>query len=81
MVPFADLSLLRPAAGTGLTGNVLWSAGADIAVNIQRLVLISSNFSIGMRLAYSGGSAFPFLQEQVRNLEPFYAGFVFNTKL
>ena len=81
LVPFADLSLLRPAAGTGLTGNVLWSAGADIAVNIQRLVLISSNFSIGMRLAYSGGSAFPFLQEQVRNLEPFYAGFVFNTKL
>ena len=81
VVPFADLSFLRPAAGSGLTGNTLWSAGADIAVNIQRLVLISSNFSIGVRLAYSGGSAFPFLQEQVRGLKPFYAGLVFNTKL
>ena len=81
VVPFADLSLLRPAAGSGLTGNVLWSAGADIAVNIQRLILVSSNFSIGARLAYSGGSAFPFLQEQVRGLKPFYAGVVFNTKL
>ena len=81
VVPFADLSFLRPAAGSGLTGNTLWSAGADIAVNIQRLVLISSNFSIGVRLAYSGGSAFPFLQEQVRGLKPFYAGLVFNTQL
>ena len=81
VVPFADLSFLRPAAGTGLTGNTLWSAGADIAVNIQRLILVSSNFSIGARLAYSGGSAFPFLQEQVQGLGPFYVGAVFNTKL
>ena len=81
LVPFADLTLLRPAEGVKMSGNVLWSAGADIAVNIQRLILVSSNFSIGMRLAYSGGSAFPFLQEQVQRLKPFYAGLVFNTKL
>ena len=81
VVPFADLSFLRPAAGTGLTGNTLWSAGADIAVNIQRLILVSSNFSIGVRLAYSGGPAFPFLQEQIPGLKPFYVGAVFNTKL
>jgi hypothetical protein len=62
-------------------GNLLWSAGADIAVNIQRLILISSNFSIGARLAYNGGSAFPYLKEQIPGLNAFYIGAVFNTKL
>ena len=50
-------------------------------MNLQRLVLVSSNFSIGARIAYSGGSAFPFLQEQIPGLKPFYIGAVFNTKL
>jgi hypothetical protein len=81
VVPFADLTLLQPAEGIQLTRNQLWSVGADIAVNLQRLVLVSSNFSIGARIAYSGGSAFPFLQEQIPGLKPFYIGAVFNTKL
>ena len=81
VVPFADITLLQPASGVNMTGNQLWSAGADIAVNIQRLVLISSNFSIGVRVAYSGGSAFPFLQEQIPGLKPLYVGAVFNTEL
>ena len=81
VVPFADLTLLQPAEGIQLTRNQLWSVGADIAVNLQRLVLVSSNFSIGARIAYSGGSAFPFLQEQIPGLKPFYVGAVFNTKL
>ena len=81
VVPFADITLLQPATGVNMTGNQLWSAGADIAVNIQRLVLISSNFSIGVRVAYSGGSAFPFLQEQIPGLKPLYVGAVFNTEL
>ena len=81
LVPFADLTLLRPDARFNMTGNLLWSAGADIAVNLQRLVLVSGNFSIGARIAYSGGSAFPFLQEQIPGLKPFYVGAVFNTKL
>ena len=81
MVPFADLTLHQPAEGIQLTRNQLWSVGADIAVNLQRLVLVSSNFSIGARIAYSGGSAFPFLQEQIPGLKPFYIGAVFNTKL
>ena len=72
---------LQPDARVNMTGNLLWSAGADIAVNIQRLVLVSSNFSIGARIAYSGGSAFPFLQEQIPGLKPFYVGAVFNTQL
>ncbi|MBQ3766087.1 MAG: hypothetical protein II874_05055 [Bacteroidales bacterium] len=81
VVPFADVTFLQPAAGIEMPGNLLWSAGADIAVNIQRLVLVSGNFSIGARLAYSGGSAFPFLQEQIPGLKPFYIGAVFNTEL
>ena len=81
LVPFADLTLLQPDARFNMTGNLLWSAGADIAVNLQRLVLVSGNFSIGARLAYSGGSAFPFLQEQIPGLKPFYVGAVFNTQL
>ena len=81
VVPFADLTVLRPAEGLEMGGNLLWSAGADIAVNIQRLILISSNFSIGARVAYSGGSAFPYLKEQIPNLSPLYVGAVFNTKL
>ena len=81
VIPFADITLLQPATGVNMTGNQLWSAGADIAVNIQRLVLISSNFSIGVRVAYSGGSAFPFLQEQIPGLKPLYIGAVFNTEL
>ena len=81
VVPFADITLLQPATGVNMTGNQLWSAGADIAVNIQRLILISSNFSIGVRVAYSGGSAFPFLQEQIPGLKPLYVGAVFNTEL
>ena len=81
VIPFADITLLQPATGVNMTGNQLWSAGADIAVNIQRLVLISSNFSIGVRVAYSGGSAFPFLQEQIPGLKPLYVGAVFNTEL
>ena len=81
VVPFADLTFLRPAAGLSMPGNLLWSAGADIAVNIQRLILISGNFSIGARIAYSGGSAFPFLQEKVPGLKPLYVGAVFNTQL
>ena len=81
LVPFADLTFLRPAEGIDLTGKLLWSAGADIAVNIQRLILVSSNFSIGARIAYSGGSAFPYLKERVHGLEPLYIGAVFNTKL
>ena len=64
-----------------MAGEELWSAGADIAVNLQRIVLVSGNFSIGVRLAYSGGPAFPFLQEQIPGLKPFYVGAVFNTKL
>ena len=63
VVPFADLTFLQPASGYRMAGEELWSAGADIAVNLQRIVLISGNFSIGARLAYSGGPAFPFLQE------------------
>ena len=81
LVPFADLTVLRTAEGLEMGGNLLWSAGADIAVNIQRLILISSNFSIGARVAYSGGSAFPYLKEQIPNLSPLYVGAVFNTKL
>jgi hypothetical protein len=81
LVPFADLTVLRPAEGLEMGGNLLWSAGADIAVNIQRLILISSNFSIGARLAYNGGSAFPYLKEQIPGLNAFYIGAVFNTKL
>lgn len=81
VVPFADLTLLQPDARINMTGNLLWSAGADIAVNLQRLVLVSGNFSIGARLAYSGGSAFPFLKEQIPGLKPFYVGAVFNTEL
>ena len=79
LVPFADLTLLKPAAGISLSGVDLWSFGADVAVNLQRLVLISGDFSIGARLAYSGGSAFPFLQDLVPGLKPFYVGAVFNT--
>jgi hypothetical protein len=81
VVPFADLTFLQPASGYRMAGEELWSAGADIAVNLQRIVLISGNFSIGARLAYSGGPAFPFLQEQIPGLKPFYVGAVFNTKL
>lgn len=81
VVPFADLTVLRPAEGFDMGGNLLWSAGADIAVNIQRLILVSSNFSIGARVAYSGGSAFPYLKEQIPNFSPLYVGAVFNTKL
>ena len=81
VVPFVDLAFLHPAAGYHMTGEELWSAGADIAVNLQRIVLISGNFSIGARLAYSGGPAFPFLKEQIPGLKPFYVGAVFNTKL
>ena len=81
VVPFADLTFLQPASGYRMVGEELWSAGADIAVNLQRIVLISGNFSIGARLAYSGGPAFPFLQEQIPGLKPFYVGAVFNTKL
>ena len=81
VVPFVDLAFLHPAAGYHMTGEELWSAGADIAVNLQRIVLISGNFSIGTRLAYSGGPAFPFLKEQIPGLKPFYVGAVFNTKL
>ena len=81
VVPFADLTFLQPAAGYRMAGEELWSVGADIAVNLQRIVLISGNFSIGARLAYSGGPAFPFLQEQIPGLKPFYVGAVFNTKL
>ena len=80
-VPFLDLAFLHPAAGVSMNGQELWSVGTDIAVNIQRLILISGNFSIGARVAYSGGPAFPFLQEQVPGLKPFYVGAVFNTKL
>ena len=81
VVPFADLTFLQPAEGVHMPGRELWSAGADIAVNIQRLILVSGNFSIGARIAYSGGSAFPYLQEQVPGLKPLYIGAVFNTKL
>ena len=81
VVPFADLTFFRPAEGIRMGGNTLWSAGADIAVNIQRLVLISSNFSIGVRVAYSGGSAFPDLKEAIPGLKPLYVGAVFNTEL
>ena len=81
VVPFADLTFLQPAEGVHMPGRDLWSAGADIAVNIQRLILVSGNFSIGARIAYSGGSAFPYLQEQVPGLKPLYIGAVFNTKL
>ena len=81
VVPFADLTFLQPASGYRMAGEELWSAGADIAVNLQRIVLVSGNFSIGVRLAYSGGPAFPFLQEQIPGLKPFYVGAVFNTKL
>ena len=81
VVPFADATILQPASGINLTGNLLWSAGADIAVNIQRLVLVSGNFSIGARIAYSGGSALPYLKEQIPGLKPFYVGAVFNTEL
>ena len=81
VVPFADLTFLQPAEGVHMPGRELWSAGADIAVNIQRLILVSGNFSIGARIAYSGGSAFPFLQEQIPGLKPLYVGAVFNTQL
>ena len=81
VVPFADLTFLQPADGYRMAGEELWSVGADIAVNLQRIVLVSGNFSIGARLAYSGGPAFPFLQEQIPGLKPFYVGAVFNTKL
>ena len=81
VVPFLDLAFLHPAAGVHMTGEELWSVGADIAVNLQRIVLVSGNFSIGARIAYSGGPAFPFLQEQIPGLKPFYVGAVFNTKL
>ena len=81
VVPFLDLAFLHPAAGVHMTGEELWSVGTDIAVNLQRIVLVSGNFSIGARIAYSGGPAFPFLQEQIPGLKPFYVGAVFNTKL
>ena len=81
VVPFADLALLQPLSNIKMSGNQLWSVGADIAVNIQRLILVSGNFSIGARLAYSGGTAFPFLKEQIPGLKPFYVGAVFNTAL
>ena len=80
-VPFLDLAFLHPTAGVHMTGEELWSVGTDIAVNLQRIVLVSGNFSIGARIAYSGGPAFPFLQEQIPGLKPFYVGAVFNTKL
>ena len=80
-VPFLDLTFLHPAASIHMPGTELWSVGADLAVNLQRIVLVSGNFSIGARLAYSGGPAFPFLQEQIPGLKPFYIGAVFNTKL
>ena len=81
MVPFADFTLLQPLSSVNMGGNQLWSAGADIAVNVQRLILVSGNFSLGARLAYSGGTAFPFLKEQIPGLKPFYIGAVFNTAL
>lgn len=81
LIPFADFTLLQPHPSVKMGGNQLWSVGADVAVNLQRMILVTGDFSIGARLAYSGGTAFPFLKEQIPGLKPFYIGAVFNTAL
>ena len=80
IVPFADWTVLGFVPGLEKTGFDLWSVGTDVAVNLQRLLIVSTNLSLGVRVAYNGGTSYPFLSQQGTGLKPYYVGAVFNTE-
>ena len=80
LVPFADLSLLRFHEALKAKGTDLWSVGMDLAVNFQKVLAISNEFRLGVRLSYNGGSAYDYLSGSVAGMKRYYVGAVLNTE-
>ena len=56
----------------------LWSAGADLTVELGNLLWFPFDGSIGVELDYLGGAAYDAMRKDALVSSPFYAGFIFS---
>lgn len=81
LVPFVDATafLSRQSLGVRRRHQILFSAGSDIVIRFEKLVLLTFPIKMGVRLAYNGGFCYDYFKEAAGLRSPVYAGFLFNT--
>ena len=81
LVPFVDATafLSRQSLGVRRRHQILFSAGSDIVIRFEKLVLLTFPIKMGVRLAYNTGFCYDYFKEAAGLRSPVYAGFLFNT--
>ena len=82
IVPFADATVFLSETSFGVRRRrqYLYSAGVDLGMRFEKLLMISNSVKMGLRLAYNGGGCFDWIREN-GSAKPFYIGLIVNTNL
>ena len=82
IVPFADATVFLSETSFGVRRRrqYLYSAGVDLGMRFEKLLMISNSVKMGLRLAYNGGGCFDWFREN-GSAKPFYIGLIVNTNL
>ena len=82
-VPFVDFTRIEFLENTVLPSESksLYSVGMDFNVRFEKLFLLTSSLSLGIRTAYNGGSGYDYFAEALGLNRRVYVGFVLNTDL
>ena len=82
-IPFVDFTRIEFLESPNLPADskILYSAGMDFNVRFEKLFMLTSSLSLGVRTAYNGGSGYDYFASTLGLNRPFYIGFVVNTDL
>ena len=82
-VPFVDFTRIEFLENTVLPSESksMYSVGMDINLRFEKLFLLTSSLSLGIRTAYNGGSGYDYFADALGLNRRVYVGFVLNTDL